>query len=386
MTAAHLLSAADGAPPLERYRSLVASGALRPDPSQEDGARRLDALARALEGYRLEPETIGWRARLGLARRRPAEPPHGLYVHGDVGRGKSMLMDLFFDAAPVARKRRVHFNAFMVEVHRRVHEWRRASLEGRGAADDPIPALAAAVADEAWLLCFDEFHVVDIADAMILGRLFTRLFEMGVVVVATSNWAPDDLYKDGLQRDRFLPFIALVKARMDVLNLTGGVDYRLDRIRGMPVYHAPLGPATRAKLEATFRDLTGDVPATAETLEVQGRTLTVPKAARGVAWVDFAALCAEARASADYLALARRYHTVILDGVPRLKAEERNEAKRFILLVDALYEHKVKLVIAADAAPDGIYAHGHHAFEFHRTVSRLMEMQAADYLHRPHLA
>jgi len=386
MTAATLPPRSADDTPLARYRALLASGALRPDPSQQAAAERLDALAHALEGHRLEPEPIGWRARLGLARRRPDAAPRGLYIHGDVGRGKSMLMDIFFEAAPLDRKRRVHFNAFMVEVHKRIHDWRRASLEGRGVADDPIPALAGAVADEAWLLCFDEFHVVDIADAMILGRLFSRLFEMGVVVVATSNWAPDDLYKDGLQRDRFLPFIALVKERMAVVNLTGGVDYRLDRIRGMPVYHHPLGPVTRERLAAAFADLTGDTPATRETLSVQGRALSVPKSARGVAWVDFHDLCAEARASADYLALARRYHTVILDGVPRLTTDQRNEAKRFILLIDALYEHKVKLIVAADTDPAGIYAHGHHAFEFHRTVSRLMEMQAADYLERAHLA
>lgn len=370
--------------PLAVYRARRGSGALKADPAQELAAEKLQSLWHALRDYRPAMGHVGWRARFGLTRRLdPA--PQGLYVYGDVGRGKSMLMDLFFETAPVEKKRRVHFHAFMIETHARLHEMRSRAKGTDKGADELLPELAHRIAQEAWLLCFDEFHVTDVADAMILGRLFTSLFELGVVVVATSNWPPDDLYKDGLNRQRFLPFIALLKDRLDVLHLAAARDYRLARLHGAKVYHYPLGPGTADALARTWADLTDGEAGAPTHLTVQGRRVEVPKAARGVAWFSYDALCGQPLGPADYLAIATHFHTVILDAIPRLSAEQRNEAKRFMTLIDALYEHKVNLIAAADAAPDRLYAEGQHAFEFQRTVSRLMEMQSEDYLRREHL-
>lgn len=375
--------------PLAIYRARRGMGTLRHDPDQELAAEKLESLHHALKDYRPASGREGWLARFGFGRRREEPtPPQGLYIYGGVGRGKSMLMDLFFESTPVDRKRRVHFHAFMIEVHTRLHDWRTHQKAGDGktrGVDDALPDLARRIADEAWLLCFDEFHVTDIADAMILGRLFTLLFEAGVVVVATSNWPPDDLYKDGLQRELFVPFIGLLKEKLDVLALDGGTDYRLDRLKGLEVYYTPLGPATHRKLAAAFARLTDHAPGEATHLLVQGRRVDIPRAAVGVAWVDFWDLCGRPFGAADYIAIATHFHTVIVDDVPRLKPEQRNEAKRFMILIDALYEHKVKVVIAADALPTLLYTEGSHAFEFERTVSRLMEMQAKDYLARTHL-
>ena len=369
--------------PLSIYRARRGTGTLKADPAQELAAEKLQSLWHALRNYRPAMGHVGWRARFGLARRLdPA--PQGLYVYGDVGRGKSMLMDLFFETAPVEKKRRVHFHAFMIEVHKRLHDLRQRSKGTDKGAEELLPELADAVAEEAWLLCFDEFHVTDVADAMILGRLFTALFDLGVVVVATSNWPPDDLYKDGLNRQRFLPFIALLKERLDVLHLGGLRDYRLARLAGAKVYHYPAGAETAAALARTWDDLTDGAVGAPDSLSVQGRQVPVPRTARGVAWFHFDGLCRQALGPADYLAIAGRFHTVILDGIPRLGPDQRNEAKRFMTLVDALYEHKVKLVAGAEAAADRLYTDGQHAFEFQRTVSRLMEMQAADYLARDH--
>ncbi len=371
--------------PLSLYRQRRGTNTLRPDPDQALAAEKLQSLYQALRNYRPQTGRGGWRERFGLARRAAEPAPQGLYLYGSVGRGKSMLMDLFFETAPVERKRRVHFHAFMLEVHERIHKHREATRGKAKDADDAIPELAKALAEEAWLLCFDEFHVTNIADAMILGRLFTHLFENGVVVVATSNWAPGELYKDGLQRDLFLPFIALLKDRLDVMALEGPVDYRLDRLKGMDVYFWPLGPATDRRLKETFLAVTAGDRGSADHLIVQGRRVDIERAARGVAWIDFWDVCGKPFGAADYIAIATHYHTVLVDDVPAMKDELRNEAKRFMTLIDALYEHKVNAVIAAEAPPERLYPDGTHAFEFERTVSRLMEMQSEDYLGRQHL-
>ena len=376
--------------PLTVYRALRRDGTLRPDPCQELAIEKMQGLHHALLHYQPQTGPKGWRERLGLSRRPRQPAPQGLYVYGGVGRGKTMLMDLFYQNTPIDRKRRVHFHEFMLDVHSRLHRWRQASADQdkskRGSMDDdPIQPLARHLAEEAWLLCFDEFHVVDIADAMILGRLFTQLFELGVVVVATSNWPPDDLYKDGLQRHLFVPFIHLMKERLDILEIADGTDYRLARLHGMKVYHHPLGPAANRALDRLFHDLTDGADGLPDELLLKGRSVEVPRAARGVAWFPFEDLCAKPLGAADYLALATHYHTLIIDGVPRFTEAKRNEAKRFITLIDALYEHKTYAIIAAEAAPDRLHAGGSHAFEFERTVSRLMEMQSADYLRRHHL-
>lgn len=367
--------------PLLAYRALRRKGDLQPDPMQELAAEKLQSLHNALAGYEPVKGLQGWAARLGFVRR-TEEPPQGLYIYGPVGRGKSMLMDLFFEHAPVAKKRRVHFHAFMIEVHDAVHAWRQDA--NRKSDRDPLPQIAEQIAVDTWLLCFDEFHVTNIADAMILGRLFTALFEHGVVVVTTSNFAPDELYENGLQRARFLPFIELLKHKLDCLELASPTDYRLARLKAMRVFHAPLGPAASRTLQKVFDDLTAGAEAQSEELTVKGRAVPVPRAARGVACFTFAGLCSEALGAEDYITISQRYHTLVLDGVPRLTEDRRNEAKRFMTLIDTLYEYKVKLVMAAEAAPHDLYKGPSHAFEFERTISRLMEMQSNDYLASQH--
>jgi cell division protein ZapE len=370
-----------GAGPLETYRALMREGALRHDAGQQLAAEKLQSLHNALRGYQPAGEG-GWKARLGLARRR-GDPPQGLYVFGGVGTGKSMLMDIFFDSAPVEHKRRVHFHAFMQEVQERLHAWRQDKSNKDKA--DPLPIIATDLAEEAWLLCFDEFHVVNIADAMILARLFETLFARGVVVVATSNWPPDRLYEGGLQRDSFLPFIALVRQRLDVLELDSGVDYRLQRLKDITTYHAPLGPKATAALDKAFAELTEGAAAVPDTIHYKGRDIAVPLAARGVARFSFAELCEKPLGAGDYLAIAGLYHTLVLSDVPSLSAENRNEARRFMTLIDALYEHRVKLVVSAAAPPERLYPSGDGAVEFQRTVSRLQEMRAADYIAKAHM-
>jgi cell division protein ZapE len=355
------------------YGKLVAAGELKPDTDQAAAAERLYRLRLALAAT----PAPGLFDRLFGAK---VVAPRGIYLWGGVGRGKSMLMDLFFALATTEPRRRVHFHEFMLEIHAAIHAHRQVS------GDDPIPVVAAAVASSAKLLCFDEMQVRDVADAAILSRLFTALFDAGVTIVATSNRPPGDLYKDGLNRQLFVPFIALLEARLDVVPLNGPVDYRLDRLGGAPTYHVPNGAAATAALSDAFFRLT-DFPVEdrvrvpSETIAVPGgRTLFVPKAIKGVAVFSFSRLCRAALGAADYLAVARRFHTVILVGVPVMGPENRNEAARFVTLIDELYEHRVKLLIAADAPPRGLYPMGDGAFEFERTVSRLLEMQSAEYL------
>ena len=366
--------------PLPAWRAQVEAKALSGDPDQEVCARALQDLHDALRPP-VGPRRGGLLGRLGLVRRPEpaAEAPQGIYIHGAVGRGKSMLMDLFFETAPVKRKRRVHFHAFMAEVHDRAHRMRKR-------AGDPIPGLASAVAAEATLLCFDEFQVDNIADAMILGRLFEALLARGVTVVATSNTAPADLYRNGLQRERFLPFIDILQQRLHVLELAGGDDHRLARLKGRRVYHAPLDAAAAAELDRAFRDLTDLDRGTPDTVSVRGREIAVPEAARGVARFHFDDLCRKPLGAGDYLALAARFHTFILAGVPAMRPENRNEARRFINLIDALYEARCNLVLSAEAGPRELYPRGLGADIFRRTTSRLIEMQAEDYIARRHLA
>jgi cell division protein ZapE len=373
--------------PLAAYRALKSSGRLEHDAAQELAAAKLQSVANALKDYQPSGNAgwlERWGARLGIGRRHDDEgdaPSQGLYIYGAVGRGKSMLMDIFFATAPVEKKRRVHFHAFMLEVHAILHRWRQRKSKDL----DLIPALADKIAGETWLLCFDEFHVTNIADAMILGRLFTELFERGVVVVATSNWAPDELYSGGLQRDRFLPFIDLMKQKLDVLELDGARDFRLQRLKDLSLYHSPLGPMSEDKMRAAFTRLSGGLVPEPGSLTVQGRRLDVPRQAGPVAWFDFEELCARPLGAADYLALATHYPVILIDSVPRLSSAQRDQARRFMTLIDALYEHRVTTVIAAADRPERLYPEGEGAIEFQRTVSRLNEMQSADYLNRPHL-
>lgn len=363
---------------IARYECLLASGELRVDPAQQAAAERLDRLQQELEAT----DGVGLVGRL-LGKRRPS--PSGLYLWGGVGRGKSMLMDLFHGSLNIREKRRVHFHAFMLEVHARLRD-ARASESG-----DPIPPVAAAIAEGLRVLAFDEMVVNNSADAMIMSRLFTALIRThGITVVTTSNRAPSELYKDGLNREHFLPFIALIESDLDVLALNGPVDYRLERLGGMPTWHTPLGePATDQVREAFFRltDFPPEDSVHVPSADLDlggGRLLHVPKSLKGVAVFSFKRLCAEARGAADYLAIARTYHTVILVGIPRMGPENRNEAARFVTLIDALYEHKVKLLVTAAAQPEELYEEGDGRFEFERTVSRLMEMQSADYLAAGH--
>ena len=373
--------------PLPAYRAKVAAGELAADSAQQLAAERLQRLWSRLRGYDPSPRPgNGGGFLTRLLRLRPTDGadedrPHGLYLVGEVGRGKSMLMDLFFAAADVPRKQRIHFHRFMQTVHERFHAFKRAHPE----IEDPIPPLADSIASDSALLCFDEFQVNDIADAMILGRLFQGLFERGVVVVATSNTAPDDLFRGQPGRDAFLPFIELIKQKLDVLALDAGRDFRRSRLRGMRTWHVPADARADRALDAAFAELTGDAAGRPETLAVMGRKLVVPIAAEGVARFDFATLCGTALGAGDYLALATHFHTLVLDAIPRLSPANYDMARRFITLIDTLYDHRVKLVASADAMPDQLYQYGENARMFERTASRLDEMRSEDWQALPHL-
>jgi len=370
--------------PIERYRALLGEGRLQPDAAQARAAEALERLYRALEVYR----PLGRRLFGFDLRGTGASPPKGLYIHGDVGRGKSVLMDMFFAGVTTRRKRRVHFNGFMTEAHQRIHEWRSLSPRERSrrpefvreAGDDPIAPVAKRIWGEATLLCLDEFQVTDVADAMILGRLFEKLFAWGVVIVLTSNTPPDRLYEGGLNRQLFLPFVALIKERLEMVELNGPRDYRLERMAGLTVYNTPLGGDADHAMDAAWRQLTDGATGGPVILEVMGRKLRVPVAAAGVARFSFDALCGEALGAADYLALARNFHTLLIDRIPLLGPERSNEARRFTLLIDTLYDETIKLVCSAAAPPRALYVTGDNAEAFRRAASRLMEMQSADYL------
>jgi cell division protein ZapE len=364
------------------YKALIASGAIEADPAQAEVAEAFAGLDRRLAGYK-PARKHGLFGRLFADRE---EPPRGLYVHGEVGRGKTMLMDLFFQHSPVSHKRRAHFHEFMADVHERIYDYRQSISRGEIADHDVIALTAASIFDEAWLLCFDEFHVTDIADAMILGRLFARLFELGTVVVATSNVAPDDLYKGGLNRALFLPFIAQIEAHMDVLRLDARTDFRLEKLAGVKMWLVPPDDAAGTALDAAWARLTGGAPCRPRDISIKGRTLHVPCSAPGVARFSFAELCEQPLAASDYLRLARDYHTILLDRIPVMDYPERNAAKRFITLIDTLYDNAVKLMASAEANPVSLYlaSEGVEADEFKRTSSRLIEMSSESYLALPH--
>lgn len=378
--------------PINRYEALIADGTLQADPAQAAVVAHLQALHDGLKAKEAGAErTAGggllsrfrldfWQAAAKSTSPTPS-PLRGLYIHGPVGRGKSMAMDLFYDGAPAPKKRRVHFHTFMQDVHARLRKFREAG--GRDGVDDAILTLADHLFDEAALLCFDEFHVQNIADAMILGRLFDRLFDHGLIMVATSNFPPERLYENGLNRDRFLPFIARLADQLDVISLAGPTDYRLERLQNLPVYYCPDDSAAKAALGKIFSLLTDDAEGMEDELEIGSRRLLVPKAARGVAWFGFPDLCEQPLGAGDYLALAEHFHTLILESVPALTRDKHNEARRFMTLVDALYECRVNLVISADAEPMALYQAGEGAFEFERTASRLMEMRSRDYIETP---
>jgi cell division protein ZapE len=357
------------------YDQLLSAGELKPDPAQERAVAALDRLAASVA------DNGGLFARLFGSRE---DGPAGVYLWGGVGRGKSMLMDLAFEHIDIHLRRRVHFHEFMLETHARL---RRARETEEG---DPIEPVAEQIADDARLLCFDELQVTNPADAMILSRLFGKLLDQGVKVVTTSNRPPRDLYQGGLNRELFIPFIELIEKRMLVVEVNGPIDYRLDRLEGVEVWHVPNGPKATADLSRAFFQLT-DYPVEdrakvpSEELDVGGgRTIHVPKSLKGVAVFSFKRLCGEPRGAADYLAIARRYHTVIIVGIPVMGPDMRNEAARFVTLIDALYEHRVKLLAGADAEPSGLYPAGDGSFEFQRTVSRLEEMRSAEYLAEGH--
>jgi cell division protein ZapE len=370
----------------ELYEALTVVRKIERDPAQEHLLGRFEALERRVAMHRSarRVQPVGWL--FGSSNSSSSDTVKGLYIYGDVGRGKTMLMDLFFEASPVVRKRRAHFHEFMADVHERVRVFRQKIKDGEVENEDAIRLAAAEIAEESWLLCFDEFHVTDIADAMILGRLFAKLFEVGVVVVATSNVAPSDLYKDGLNRALFLPFIAMIEKHMEVLRLDARTDFRLEKLAGQAVWFVPADDVATAALDQAWRKLVGSGSGRPQELSVKGRKLRVPRAAMGVARFFFHDLCEQPLAAADYLRIAHEFHTVIIDRIPVMGFDERNAAKRFIILIDTFYDHAVKLIASAAAEPDALYqaSDGYEASEFKRTASRLIEMRSQSYLALPH--
>jgi cell division protein ZapE len=365
------------------YQALLDSGSIEPDAAQQEVAGAFSELEQRLARYKPFRKQ-------GLLGRLFADkddlPPHGLYVHGDVGRGKTMLMDLFFQHSGVEHKRRAHFHEFMAEVHERIYSYRQDIARGEIPDGDVIALTAAAIFDQAWLLCFDEFHVTDIADAMILGRLFSKLFELGTVVVATSNVAPEELYKGGLNRSLFVPFIAQISEHMQVLRLDARTDFRLEKLAGVKMWLVPADASAKAALDSAWASMTGNAPCKPRDISIKGRVLHVPCSAHGIARFSFAEICEEPLAASDYLRLARDYHTIMIDRIPVMDFPDRNAARRFITLIDTLYDNRVKLMASAHANPVSLYlaTEGNEANEFKRTSSRLIEMSSESYLALPH--
>ncbi len=370
----------------QRRAALAATGQLKDDFAQARVSRELDALSARIGRHKAKPlmfDALSWIP----GRKKPApDLVKGLYIWGAVGRGKTMLMDMFFESAPEPRKKRVHFHAFMADVQERLHRWRQAAKDGHAEGNEPIAPVAASIAAEARLLCFDEFSVTDIADAMILSRLFSALWSLGVIVVATSNVEPGRLYECGLNRALFLPFIDLLEKHMQIEHLAAAEDFRLEKLKGQPVYYVPADARAMQALDAAWESLTAGAPVKAVSLELKARRVKVEKAAGGVARFHFAELCGRPLGASDYIEIAQQFHTVIVDGIPVMGFAQRNEAKRFIILIDVLYEQHVKLLASADAEPGGLYdaVGGYEALEFARTSSRLMEMRSTEYLAHAH--
>ncbi len=376
---------------LTAYNAALSAGKIKPDATQQAAIARMDALAQQLARAPDRRHATGWqKLRHVLSRPRAkarAQAACGFYLYGGVGRGKTMLMDLFYHNVAIHPKRRVHFHAFMLEVHDHLHALRRAREQSRRqtmAMDDALMKVADHIAHHARLLCFDEFQVRDVADAMILGRLFTALFDRGVAVVMTSNIPPDDLYKDGLQRDRFLPFIALLKQRLEIMRFDGETDYRLARLMGRMVYFTPHDGDAQEQLERIFADMAdGDAGAPAD-IEIKGRKLHIPRAAHGVAMFHFDDICGINASAADYLALARDYRFVIVSDIPKLDDSKRDLTLRLVMLIDALYDQHRHIALSAAAKPDYLYTGEALRVAFDRTVSRLMEMQSQSYRNSEH--
>ena len=367
------------------YAARADAGDIEADPAQQAAVERLNALNERLATYRLarKSSSLGW---LFGSREKEKSILKGLYVYGEVGRGKTMLMDMFFDTCPVKRKRRVHFHEFMAETQERINTIRRKIKAGEITDQEPIKLVAADIAETSWVLCFDEFHVTDIADAMILGRLFTQLFELGVVVVATSNVAPENLYSGGLNRTLFLPFIALMQQRLDIMRLDARTDYRMEKLAGGKVWYVPGDGAADAAINDAWKRLTAGQDGAPMDLPVKGRLVHVPMAALGTARFSFHDLCEQPLGAIDYLKIAHDFHTVIVEHIPAIPEGNRNAAKRFILLIDTLYDNAVKIIASAATEPRGLYlgTEGYEAMEFNRTISRLNEMGSDAYLALPH--
>lgn len=365
---------------VEQLRAMTDAGTLQPDRYQFGVAEKLDRILTELKARKpaAKKSALGW---MFAQKRKPEIPIQGLYVHGSVGRGKTMLMDLFFKLAPVEKKRRAHFHEFMADVHARIHAHRQKLKAGETKQADPVPPVAAALREEAQLLCFDEFTVTDIADAMILARLFTELFARGCTLVATSNVEPDNLYRDGLNRGLFLPFVDLLKKNVQVSTLDSPTDYRLEKMESLPVYIAPLDDAPKM-MDIAWKRVTEGAPEAPVSIEMKGRAIEIPHAVGRAARFTFADLCERPLGASDYLAIAKRFDIVFVENIPHLGPEKRNETKRFIILIDALYDASVRLFASAVAMPEALLTEkkGTEGFEFDRTVSRLFEMRSADYL------